>query len=144
MTMKFFAAGLSFLVLGAILGDSAAVAQSSEEDIARIEEKAATQKLAREIFERADKRVKEAFENSPKLQAEYQKKVLECIEVRKNPILTSSSEQCQRDVKGYHYRQYAGIISDLRGEFIAEEIEALGLDKQERKVLDEEIGKLSI
>lgn len=146
------------------------VAAGPKEDAARIERKFEIRKLAREIFDRASTRAKEAARASPTIQANNDAMIARLNECHAlaNDAITKADKLAHSLAKKNLLRQAraildienanscirlaldanpnAGIIDELRDEFIAEEIDQLHdtLDKPKRKALEAEIRELSI
>lgn len=142
---------------------SSQVLGSSGEDISRIERKFEIRKLAKEDYQRADKRALQAAMSSPTLKDYIQN----CIETKRNTfgigkefldsMPESYVERYMRRVRSWekdckdHVMQrrsdVVNIIDELRSEFIEEELDHL-LDssrepEKKRKEIEAEIQKFS-
>jgi len=135
-----------------------AVADTTE-DAARIERKFQIRELAREIFDRADNRAREAAKNSPTIQRnneEMSDKIDECsdlanelIEASKNAELPLYQrrellEEARHALVGnrgcvsmaIQSNPNKGIIEELRNDFIEEELDRLNSTMEEPKLQD--------
>ena len=135
----------------------------AEDDAKRIERKFEIRKLAREIFDRADNRAKEAAKRSKTIQKNnevWNKGIIICYKeatkalkaITKGELSAMRVErirvqslllECLRGVQ--EGNPNADIIKELRDEFIGEELEALRdmIEAPRRKELEEEIQELS-
>ena len=162
---SFVAALLIAMTVGLHIPSASAIA-GNDDDIARVERKAELRKLAREIYDRANKRAKDAVLKSSvgkKFRAEVMKAFNDCISTAKTMMKASE----QHGISNYRRRtllnraesilmscpnkikmppEIKSLIAELRGEFIAEELERLQnkLDKPKQNELNEELRKLSI
>lgn len=147
----FTALGLFLPVFPAITG--------SDDDIARVERKAEIRKLARDIYDRAYERARNAVGNSPTgkknnkiMLGDIQKCTAESykhIDAIRAGIM--SADEAKRLLiectnSAINKNPNSELISELRDEFIGEELERLRktLEKSKQKSLKEEIRKLSI
>ena len=140
----------------------------SEEDAERIEMKFEVRKLAREIFDRADKRAKEAAKLSESIQKNNDvmtRQLEECMAIskqaldkldrttsprRKDELLGKSKWALSQEPNGcirmaFDANPNSEIIDELREDFIEEELEALRdtFEEPRRKELESEIQGLS-
>ena len=152
MMRKRFNAMLFFAVAG-LWGPLEGVALAVEQaDIDRVERKQAARDLARAIFERADKRAKDAVAASPSGKTKTQEQVdavielmractdlakaeLEAVKEGRSVGITPPSSDCIKDATEALKRDpNAELIAELRAEFIEEELEALRESMEEAAI----------